>query len=127
MFCLNYLIDRDREEKLRVSGRDLIFAGGETHHIETYRMVWDWFDRLIGYEHGFSEAEIHKMIPRCAKEEGLSLNDATARVVEHLVAKLDHLGIDITDDNLQLDVARVQMAKWRNRKNECGNSGQAQG
>ena len=44
---LTDLIERDNEERLRVSSRSLEFPDGETRRIETYRLVWRWFDHLI--------------------------------------------------------------------------------
>ena len=118
MVDLNYLIDREREEELRTSSRSLTFPDGKSHRIETYRLVWQWFDRLRACEYSFEEDEIIAMIPRCAEFEELEYDQALVRVVGVLVGRLDREGIDVTDDTLQLDLARQQMAKWQNRKSK---------
>ena len=116
MVELNYLIDREREEELRTDTRALMFANGESHRIEAYRLVWTWFDRLVECDYTFDKDEIIAMVPRCADHENLDYQDALTRVVSVLVARLDREGIDITDDTLGLDIAREQLAKWNARK-----------
>ena len=54
---LTDLIERDNEERLRVSSRSLEFPDGETRRIETYRLVWRWFDHLIAERGGCYEDE----------------------------------------------------------------------
>lgn len=116
MADLHYLIEKQREEELRTSSRSIKFADGAVKRIEAYRLVWDWYDRLLACPYTFDEEEIIAMIPRCAEHEGQSLSDALTRVVSVLVGRLDRDGIDVTDNTLQLDLAREQMARWDARK-----------
>lgn len=118
MVDLNYLVDREREEELRTSTRSLTFPDGEAYRIETYRLVWQWYDRLVDCDYSFEDDEIIAMIPRCAGHEGLEYDQAFIRVVAVLVGRMDRDGIDVTSDTLQLDVARKQMAKWNTRKTD---------
>ena len=116
MADLQYLIEREREEDLRVSSRYLSFPDGDRKRIGAYRLVWRWYDRLLDCPYTFDEDEIIAMIPRCAEHEGVELDEALTRVVAVLVGRLDREGIDVTDDGLPLDLARRQMAAWKDRK-----------
>lgn len=48
----DYLLEREQEELFRTSVRDIDFPDGKTRRIETYRLVWRWYDRAAEYEFG---------------------------------------------------------------------------
>lgn len=114
---IEYLIEREREENFRTSARTLKFPGGETHRIETYRLVWTWFDRAIAYEFGPSEEDILTMTLRCAEMENRTIDAALGRVLDYLIKQDEASGMDYTDDNIALLVGRKRLQKFNDRKN----------
>ena len=113
---LTDLIERDNEERLRVSSRSLEFPDGETRRIETYRLVWRWFDHLIDYEFAPNEADVLRYTLNCSRDENRTLHEALGRVVEYLVVSYEgSSGIDLTDDPLHLLVARQAVARFHER------------
>lgn len=112
------LIEREQEEMLRTSTRSLTFADGTTHAVETYRLTWCWFDRLIAYDYAPNEAHILKTVLACAAEDDLPLGPALTRVVEFFVMRTEARVADITDDNLPLLVAKRRIQARRERKRD---------
>lgn len=117
------LIAREQDEMLRISTRTLTFPDGETRRVETYRLTWAWFDRLIAYDYAPDEAHILKTALACAAEERRTIGDALTRVVEFFVLRTEDRVGDVTDDNLPLLVAQRRMDKRRARKRDGGRSG----
>ena len=112
----DYLIERQREEDFRTSTRTLTFPNGDTHRVEAYRLVWNWFDRFRAYEFGMSEAEILSFTLRCHEDEELPLGDALGRVLDYFVRDWEASGMDITDDPLELTLAKHGMQRFQERK-----------
>lgn len=110
---LDYLIERENEEMFRTSVRRLTFPDGGTERIEVYRLVWRWYDRLIAYEFGPDENRILTLTRQCSEEEQLTLSTALGRVVNYLVESYEAMGLDTTDDPLQLMVARQRVERFR--------------
>ena len=113
---LDYLIDREKEEMFRVSTRILSFPDSEDRRIETYRLVWAWFDRVVGYEFGPDEDHILDLTLKCAGEEGLPLNEALGKVLNHLVRSYETDGLDMTDDPIALTLARKGVERFHAKK-----------
>lgn len=113
---IDYLIEREREENFRTSARTLTFPDGETRRIEAYRLVWTWFDRAIAYEFGPSEPDILATTLDCAKEENLPLEAALGRVLDYIVRQDEAAGMDYTDDNPELFLAKRAIRKFHARK-----------
>lgn len=111
-----YLVAREQDEMFRTSVRDLSFPDGKTRKIETYRLVWSWYDRAIAYEFGPSKEWILDLVLKCANEENLSESQALGRVLDHVIKKDESDGLDYTDDNLQLFVAKQAMDRFQERK-----------
>lgn len=114
------LIAREQDEMLRTSTRTLNFPDGETRRVESYRLTWAWFDRLIAYDYAPDEAHILKTALACAVEENRSIGDALTRVVEFFVLRTEDRVGDVTDDNLPLLVAQRRMHKRRAGKDAGG-------
>lgn len=112
---LEYLIEREREENFRTSPRTLTFPDGETRRIEAYRLVWTWFDRAIAFEFGPTEDQILDTALKCAAEENLPLDQALGRVLNYYVQSGEAAGLDYTDHNLQLMLARAGVQRFHKR------------
>lgn len=112
----DYLLEREQEELFRTSVRDIDFPDGKTRRIETYRLVWRWYDRAAEYEFGPDKDWLLNIVLKCAAEEGLSVDDALGRVLNHVIEKAESDGADYTDENLELLVAKQAMEKLQNRK-----------
>lgn len=116
---IDYLIEREREENFRTSTRILTFPGGEPRRIETYRIVWAWFDRALAYEFGPSESDILTTAIDCAEEESLPLDQALGRVLNYFVRQGEASGLDYTDDNVPLMLAKQGIRRfYAKRSNE---------
>ncbi len=113
---LNYLVERENEEMFRTTVRSLTFPDGETCRIEAYRLVWSWYDRLIAYEFGPDEDRILTLARQCSAEEDLPLSDALGRVVNYLLESYESMGLDVTDDPLELNLAQQPISQFHNRK-----------
>lgn len=113
---LNDLIERDREEALRTTTRELAFPGDETRKVEAYRVVWRWFDHLCAYEFAADEPEILDLTLKTMAHQDCDAGEALGLVVEYLVVGTESRGGDVTDDNIALTLAKSQMDKWRQRK-----------
>lgn len=116
MFELNDLMERDREEALRVSTRKLDFPDGTKRTVETYRAVWRWYDNLIAYEFAADAPEILKYVLWTMEDRNCEAGEAIGLVVEYLVMMTEKRGGDVTDDNIALHIAKTQMEKWNARK-----------
>ncbi len=113
---IEYLIEREREENFRTSTRTLSFPDGETRRIEAYRLVWTWFDRAVAYEFGPSEEDILTMTLRCADMERRAPDAALGRVLGYLIQRDEAGGMDYTDDNLQLMLAKRGVRRFHERR-----------
>lgn len=121
-FLPTRLIERDQEEALRVSSRTLTFPDGVTREIDAYRVVWAWFDRCAAYEFAPDAEALLQSTLDCAAEEGCEIGAALARVIDHVVAKTEALGGDITDDNLARLVAQRGLAAFNGRRRNEGDA-----
>ncbi len=113
---LDYLIERENEEMFRTSVRCLTFPDGDTQRIEVYRLIWRWYDRLIAYEFGPDEERILTLTRQCSEEERIPLDTALGRAVNYLVESYEAMGLDTTDDPLQLMVAKEAIHRFHQRK-----------
>ncbi len=113
---LSYLIERENEEMFRTSKRKIDFPDGVTRHIETYRLVWTWFDRVITSDDVPDETWILEAALQWSDEKGVSIADALGQLLNFIVSEVENNGADFTDDNLSLLVARQQMDKFKARK-----------
>lgn len=116
MLNLNVLMERDREEALRVSIRKLDFPDGTIRDLEAYRVVWRWYDNLIAYGFAANAGEILKYVLWTMEDRGCDEGEALGLVVEYLVIGTEQHGGDVTDDNVALQIAKSQMDKWNARK-----------
>ncbi|MEM8820366.1 MAG: hypothetical protein AAGE90_12670 [Pseudomonadota bacterium] len=78
----------------------LTFRVGVSRGVGAYCVVWPWFDRCGAYEFVPNAEALLESPQDCAAEEGCEIDDALARVTDHVVAKTEALGGDITNDNL---------------------------
>lgn len=113
---LDYLVERENEEMFRTSLRELKFPDGETRRIETYRLVWAWYDRVIVYEDVPSEEWVLQMALQWAEEKQVPIDEALGQLINFIVKEAEADGADFTDDNLHLTIARQRMAKFQERK-----------
>lgn len=113
---LDYLIDREYEEMLRVSSRTLTFPDGETRRIEAYRLVWSWFDRIVASSQVIDEAKLLEMTLSWANEKAVPLETAFGQLIECVVKTGERIDVDDTDDMIPLTVARDQIARFHERK-----------
>ncbi len=112
----DYLIERQKEEDFRTSTRTLTFPNGESHRVEAYRLVWTWFDRFKAYEFGLSEEEILDHTLHCHEADDLPLGTALGRVVDYFVRDWEASGMDVTDDPLEMALARRGVQRFHERK-----------
>lgn len=119
---LEYLIKREREENFRTSTRTLTFPDGKTRRIEAYRLVWAWFDRAIAFEYGPTEDQILATTLKCAAEEGLPLDQALGCVLNYYVQNGEAAGLDYTDHNAKLLLAKTRMRQFFMRRGKMGHS-----
>ena len=113
---LEYLVERENEEMFRTSVRDVDFPDGKTRRIETYRLVWTWFDRTCAYEHAPEKDWILNMTLRWADEKCLSIDEALGDLLNFMVKDAEANGMDHTDDNLMLDIGRQAIERFQKRK-----------
>lgn len=113
---LDYLIERENEENLRASARDLTFPDGEIRRIETYRLVWSWFDRVKASAWGPDEETLLDMTLGWARQKSVPVDVAFPELIECVVKSAEELGMDYTDDGLALTIARQRVERFRNRK-----------
>lgn len=111
-----YLVSREQDEMFRTSIRNLKFPDGKTRKIETYRLIWSWYDRALAYEHGPSKDWILNLVLKCAQEENLTVSQALGRVIDYVIKKDENDGLDYTDDNLQDLIAKQAIEKFQTRK-----------
>lgn len=107
-----YLIAREQDEMFRTSVRHLEFPDDKTRKIETYRLVWTWYDRAIAYEFGPTQDWLLDLVLKCAQEENISESQALGRVLDHIIKKDESDGHDYTDDHLELNIAMKTVSKW---------------
>ena len=112
----DYLIEREREEMFRTSIRSIDFPDGETRAIDTYRLVWRWYDRAMDYEFGPKKDWLLNIVLKCAKEEGVTIDEAFGMVLNQVIRQDESDGMDYTDDKLELLVAKQAMERFRDRK-----------
>ena len=110
MFLLR-LYERDRDEALRISARTFTFPDGVVREIETYRMVWTWYDRLLAAPGNLSRDGLLRDAQRHAAEKDLPLADAFACVVEAYVARWEGMGVHLTDPEFDATVAKIAVVK----------------
>lgn len=113
---LTYLIERENEQMFRSSKRTLEFPDGETRTLETYRLVWNWFDRIVANQHAMSQDKILEMTMMWAEGKSVGLDDALAQMIECAVKEYDRCDWDLTDDTLALSEARRRMEAFQARK-----------
>ena len=112
----DYLKERELEEAFRITTRRLHFPDGEHRSVSAYRLIWRWYDRALAYEFGPDKDEILNLTLKCAVEEKLPLDQALGCVLDFVVALGESEGLDYTDDNLPLFVAKESMQKFYDRK-----------
>lgn len=115
---LDYLVERENEEMFRTSVRDIEFPDGEIHRIESYRLVWTWFDRAVAYGHVPDEEWILEATLQWADEKQVPLAEALGQLLNFMVKEAESSGADFTDDNLPLLIARRRLEKFHARKEE---------
>lgn len=113
---LDYLMARDQEEVLRTTARRLRFPDGETRRVEAYRLIWSWFDRAIAYEFGPDQDELLGLTIKCAEEEALPLGRALGRVLNYVIERDEARGMDYTDDNVALLLAKRAVTTFHKSK-----------
>ncbi|OUS37246.1 hypothetical protein A9Q94_06495 [Rhodobacterales bacterium 56_14_T64] len=113
---LDYLVSREQDEMFRTSVRDIDFPDGEIRRIETYRLVWQWYDRAGEYEFGPGKEWLLNIVLKCAVEESISVSESFGRVLNHVVKTDEAAGLDYTDDKLELLVAKQAMGRFYERK-----------
>lgn len=113
---IDYLIERERDESFRTSARTLVFPDGETRRIEAYRIIWTWFDRAIRFEFGPTETEILETTLNRAAEENLPIGQALGRVLDYFVRQGEAGGLDYTDHNPPLMLAREAVQRFHGKK-----------
>jgi len=107
---LRYLIERENEEMFRTTTRDIQFPDGETRRIETYRLIWIWYDRAIAYTYGPAETQILNLTLKCAAEENSHLSEALGRVLNYILKTGETQGLDYTDDKLNIIIGKSRAA-----------------
>lgn len=112
----DYLLTREQDEMFRTSVRDIDFPDGETRRIETYRLVWRWYDRAADYEFGPSKDWLLKTVLKCADYEDIPVDDAIGKVLDYVIRRDESQGMDYTDDKLELLVAKRAMERFKSRK-----------
>ena len=100
----------------RTSVRDIKFPDGTIRQLETYRIVWRWYDRATEYEFGPDKDWLLNLVLKCSDEEGISIDDALGRVLDYVLQKDEADGLDYTDDKLKLLVAKQAMDRFGCRK-----------
>mgnify|MGYP000533636892 CR=1 FL=1 len=113
---LEYLIDRENEEMLRTENRMLTFPDGEVRRIQTYRLVWRWFDRLIEADYGPNEELLLQHTLQWAEEKAVPVEQALGELMNYTVKCMEDAGMDITDDPFPLMMAREGLARFAARK-----------
>ena len=111
-----YLITREQDEMFRNDVRNIDFPDGQTRRIETYRLVWRWYDRALEYEFGPDKDWLLNLVLKCTIEEDLPINDAFGRVLNHVIQKDEADGMDYTDDKLELTIAKQAVERFHSRK-----------
>lgn len=114
----DYLLSREQDEMFRTSVRDISFPDGVTRKIETYRLVWRWYDRAMDYEFGPDKDWFLNIVLKCAKEESITIDEAFGKVLNHGIKKDESDGLDYTDDNLELLVAKRAKERFYDRKKQ---------
>lgn len=115
---IDFLMDLEREALLRQKTRIVYLPQSDRCHVTAYALVWDWYDKLVHYRHGAGEDRIKQNWQACMDEEGLSASDALVRLVYVYAERAERFGLDITDDNVALNVAQRHNAAWRGRKSQ---------
>lgn len=105
------LLERDKEEALRCSTRTLLFPDGKSREINTYRLIWRWYDHILAYQFAPTEKEILSLALKGAQEESIPLAEALGQLVEHIVMQSERLGGDLTDDNIDEIVKNISTSK----------------
>jgi hypothetical protein len=113
---LGYLLDRENEEMLRAESRTLDFPDGQTRSIQTYRLVWRWFDRLIAAEYGPSENTILQHSLMWSDKKNVPIDQALGELVDYTVHAMEEKGMDVIDDPFPLMMAREGLARFAARK-----------
>ena len=90
---IDYLIERENEEILRISKRNFEFPDGETRQIEVYRVVWNWYDRIVA-DGAYDEKSTLALTLQWMDEKKVSMNDAFAQSVECILKAHDEAGWD---------------------------------
>lgn len=106
---LSYLFERDSEEGLRLSAREVIGPDGAPRILRCYRIVWRWFDYLVAYEYGPDAAELIKTAAELAAREQATLDEALGHAVAEHLYMMEKWGADVTDDDVDL-IARLRDA-----------------
>ncbi|MGJ8690794.1 MAG: hypothetical protein ACSHXZ_14890 [Gammaproteobacteria bacterium] len=112
----DYLLTREQDEMFRTSVRDIDFPDGETRRVETYRLVWRWYDRAADYEFGPDKEWLLKTVLRCADHEDIPVDDAIGKVLDYVIQRDESQGMDYTDDKLELLIAKQAMDRFQSRK-----------
>lgn len=108
-----YLHERELDELYRTSTRTLKCDDGKPVKIEAYRLIWAWFDRLIGQDRfEFEAEEIISCAKECAVDVDVELGTALGIVIDDMVSYLELSGIDATDDLLPVHIAQAGMMRF---------------
>lgn len=95
------LLERDREEALRISSRTLTFPDGIARSVPAWRMVWRWYDALLAYEFCPSEAVLLGDVLKHTHDCKLPVGEALGQVVQTYVLFIEASGGDVTDDDMR--------------------------
>lgn len=100
------LLDRDREEALRITTRALLFPDGIKRSIPCWRVVWRWYDYLLAYDFCPEENVILRDVLSHAQNKNQAIGEALGQVVQTYVEFIENSGGDVTDDDLEKVIAR---------------------
>ncbi len=103
----------------RTSARSIEFPDDVTRKLDTYRLVWRWFDRALEYEFAPPKEWLLNTVLKCADHEGISIDDALGMVLDYVIRRDESQhDMDYTDDNLELLVAKRAMERYQKRKSK---------
>ncbi|MGJ8629396.1 MAG: hypothetical protein ACSHXB_20785 [Sulfitobacter sp.] len=113
---IDYLLELEREILLRRHTRHSDLPSVGSQRVDAYAFIWGWYDRLVNNTRSVSEDQLKFDWQACMDEEKLDASDALVRLVYVYIEAAERLGLDFAQDNVALNVAQKQMAKWRDHK-----------
>ncbi len=100
-----------------MSTRTLTFPDGIERPVQTWRVVWRWYDHLLAYEFCPPEDVILKDVLDQSSTEAMTAGETLASVVQAYVDFIETSGGDVTDDDIETVIARK--AAILKTKREC--------